>query len=188
MAISSQTELWFQVETDPTFSHPRIILSASTKTLMLPDWSYLQKGSLDSYLKRWLVGHEAHPHTTPVSSTVASGSGASGSGASGSGASGSGASGSGASGSGASGSSASGSGASGSSASGSGASGSGASGSSASGSSALFTRAQVLALEAVRQALRDRVRSFLHISPTATGKSLVLARGFEGEANRKSPC
>ena len=136
MTVSSQTELWFQVKTDPALFHPRIILSASTKTLMLPNWSYLQKGSLDSYLKRWLVGHEAHPHTTPVFSTGASGSGTLGSGASGSGVSGSGTS---------------------------------------------FTIAQGLALEAVRQALRDRVRSFLHISPTATGKSLVLARALKGK-------
>ena len=129
-------------KTDPALLHPQIILSAFTKTLKLPNWSYLQKNSLDSYLKRWLVGHEAHPHTTPISSTVAS----SGS-----------------------------------------VSGDSALGSSASSSDASFTRAQGLALQAVRQALRDKVRSFLHISPTATGKSLVLARALREQLIENPP-
>ena len=38
---------------------------------------------------------------------------------------------------------------------------------------------QVIALEAFKQALRERVRSFLHISPTGTGKSVVLAKALK---------
>ena len=41
-----------------------------------------------------------------------------------------------------------------------------------------YTKAQAIAFKAVEQAFKEGVSSFLHISPTGTGKTLVLARAL----------
>ena len=68
LALSSQTNIQFQVERVSHLNSPEIQLSPFRKTLQIPSWGHLS--SLEDPLKTWLIGHEAHPHTAPSESIL----------------------------------------------------------------------------------------------------------------------
>ena len=112
LSFSSKTGIRFQITKDSSLSKPEIELSSSVTVLKVPSYEWLYDNSSVYLLKRWLIGHEIHPYTSPSKSI-------------------------------------------------------------------LYTEAQNTAFVAFRQALIEGVRSFLHISPTSTGKTLVMAKALK---------
>ena len=64
LSFSSKTGTRFQIRTDSSFKEPEIEISSSSKVLTIPSYEWLNNGSSETVIKRWLTGHEAHPYTT----------------------------------------------------------------------------------------------------------------------------
>ena len=64
LSFSSETGTRFQIKTDSSFKEPEIEVSSSSKVLTVPSYEWLNNGSSETVIKRWLIGHEAHPYTT----------------------------------------------------------------------------------------------------------------------------
>ena len=65
LSFSSKAGIRFQIKTDSSFKEPEIEVSSSSKVLTVPSYEWLNNGSSETVIKRWLTGHEAHPYTSP---------------------------------------------------------------------------------------------------------------------------
>ena len=65
LSFYSKTGFQFQIKKDSSLTEPEITLSPSTKILKIPSYDWLNSSSSDSAIKRWLIGHEIHPYTSP---------------------------------------------------------------------------------------------------------------------------
>ena len=65
LSFSSKTGIRFQIRTDSSLKEPEIEISSSSKVLTVPSYEWLNNGSSETIIKRWLTGHETHPYTSP---------------------------------------------------------------------------------------------------------------------------
>ena len=112
LSFLSKEGIQFQIKKDSSLTESEIELSTTSKVLKLPSYDGFKNSSSDSILKRWLIGHEVHPYTSPSKNI-------------------------------------------------------------------LHTEAQNTALVAFKQALIEGAKSLLHISPTSSGKTLVMAKALK---------
>ena len=66
LSFRSTTGIQFQIKKDSSLTEPEIELSTTSKVLKVPSYDWLNNSSSDSLLKRWLIGHEIHPYTSPT--------------------------------------------------------------------------------------------------------------------------
>ena len=109
LTFFSNTGIRFQITKDSSLAQPEIEFSSSAKVLKVPSYDWLHNSSSDSLLKRWLIGHEVYPYTSPTKTIQ-------------------------------------------------------------------YTEVQNTAFMAFKQAFMEGAKSFLHISPTSTGKMLTITR------------
>jgi superfamily II DNA or RNA helicase len=65
LSFSSKAGISFQIKIDSSLKEPTIEISPSSKVLTIPSHEWFNRDSSESVLKSWLIGHEAHPYTSP---------------------------------------------------------------------------------------------------------------------------